>query len=378
MITLLKLRPYIGDIVAPSPNHGSRRAPAIEGIVLHATADAGDETRSLSWLRSPTSQASCHLLVSRAGWVTRLVGDEQRAWHAGASWWRGRSDVNSITLGIEIANRNDGEPYTDEQYDRVAAIVAHYCRQGLSIDDVVGHKDIAPGRRTDPRGWDWDRFRSMVQAQLRPVDITLPIPTPDIALPAVPDMARPSRKPTDFSLPSVPPVRAPEPAGPVLSAMPTKQVPTTAGTKPALRSRTIWLNGLTVLAAGAAIIGEGLKLAFSVGLTVPQQVTTWALFAVGLVNIILRMRTTQPLSCSCASSETPATIPAITMPVPPQRVGGSVPSVAARTDGPSGWPFRVGYEQRPGSTKPGAAAARAGGRPNDRAWASRSAGRVSR
>src|SRR5688572_944273 len=155
MITLLNITPYTDAIVAPSPNHEARRAPAIEGIVLHATADEGNEAGTLSWLRSPRSRVSCHLVISRTGVATRLVGDQQRAWHAGASWWRGTSDVNSITLGIEIANRNDGEPYTDEQYRRVADIGAHYCRQGLSLNDMVSHGAIAEDRRTDPFGWDW-------------------------------------------------------------------------------------------------------------------------------------------------------------------------------------------------------------------------------
>ena len=167
MITLLQLKPYTGDVVAPSPNHGARRAPLIQGSVLHATADEGNEALTLSWMRSPKSRASCHLLVSRAGRVTRLVGDQQRAWHAGIARWRGTNDVNSITLGIELANRNDGEPFTDAQYGRVADIVAHYCRQGLSLDDVVGHWEIAAGRDADPLGWDWDRFRALVQHQLR-------------------------------------------------------------------------------------------------------------------------------------------------------------------------------------------------------------------
>lgn len=73
MITLPKLRPYTGDVVAPSPNHGARKAPVIQGIILHATADEGDEAFSLSWMCSPKSRVSCHLLVSRSGQVTRLV-----------------------------------------------------------------------------------------------------------------------------------------------------------------------------------------------------------------------------------------------------------------------------------------------------------------
>ena len=153
MITLWQLRPYMSDgEMVPSPNYGVRVVDAIEGIVLHATADDGNEGGAFLALLAeepgelpPPGQST--------GRVTRLVGDQQRAWHAGISWWRGTSDVNSITLGIEIANRNDGEPYTDAQYLRVAEIVAHYCRQGLALDDVVSHESIAAERKTDPFGW---------------------------------------------------------------------------------------------------------------------------------------------------------------------------------------------------------------------------------
>jgi hypothetical protein len=281
MITLLKLNPYTGDTMAPSPNHDARKEPAIEGIVLHATADEGEEALSLTWLRSPKSRVSCHLLVDRAARVTRLVGDRQRAWHAGSSWWRGTSDVNSITIGIEIANRNDGEPYTDAQYRRVAAIVAHYCAQGLSLDDVVSHGEISGGRKTDPLGWQWDRFRLMVQEQLRPADIP------------------PLRAPV---------ASAPPPNGPAVSVAPTvvpsgaalskQRAPVTTKPKPILHSRILWLNALTVLAGAGLLIGDALNLAHGVGIHPPEWVTKWALFAVGLVNIILRLRTTRPLTCS--------------------------------------------------------------------------------
>lgn len=277
MITLLRLRPYTGDVVAPSPNHDARRATAIEGIVLHATADEGDEAGTLSWLRSPKSRVSCHLLVSRSGRVTRLVGDQQRAWHAGVSWWRGTSDVNSITLGIEIANRNDGEPYTDEQYRRVAEIVGYYCRQGLSIDDVVSHEAIAEDRRTDPFGWDWKRLRVMVQDPLEVADVPAGRTTHG------------DQRLTAASAPS-------SLGGAIASPKPGQPI---SAPKPAVRSRTIWLNGLTVLAAAGALLGETLKLAFWVGLNIPEKVTMWALFAVGLVNILLRFGTSQPIGSNC-------------------------------------------------------------------------------
>ena len=268
MITLLQLRPYTGDRVAPSPNHGARHVPRIQGIVLHATADDGNEALALAWLRSPASRVSCHLMVSRAGRVTRLVGDRQRAWHAGDAWWRGTTDVNSITLGIEIANRNDGEPYTAAQYNRVAAIVAHYCRQGLALDDVVGHEAIAPGRKTDPFGWDWERFRGMVRHQLHA------------------DRARTVVAPAK-------PVPPPKPVAP-----PKERAPVLTMPKPVMYSRTLWLAGMTVLASGGMLVGETVDLTHRIGITPPEVLAKWALFLVGIVNIILRLRTTQPLTCS--------------------------------------------------------------------------------
>jgi N-acetyl-anhydromuramyl-L-alanine amidase AmpD len=303
MITLLQLRPYTGDEddAAPSPNQDARFAGAIEGIVLHATADAGNEAGTLSWLRSPKSRVSCHLLVSRTGRVTRLVGDQQRAWHAGVSWWRGTSDVNSITLGVEIANRNDGEPYTDAQYRRVAEIVAHYCRQGLSLEDVIGHEAIADDRRTDPLGWDWGRFRTMVQDQLRAEDVEgrRRLMYDRRSGEAVASGAHPKKR-----VPS--------------STSPKQRVPPITTGKPVLCSRIIWLNGLTVLAAGSVIVGETLDLAFSVGITVPETITMWALFCVGLVNIVLRFQTT----CPIGSSECADPLPPVTTIRVPQRGPG--------------------------------------------------------
>jgi N-acetylmuramoyl-L-alanine amidase-like protein len=282
VITLLSLSPYTGDHLAPSPNHDARKAPAIEGIVLHATEDGGDETLSLAWLRSPKSRVSCHLLVSRGGRVTRLVGDRQRAWHAGLSKWHGTSDVNSITLGIEIANRNDGEPYTDAQYDRVAEIVAHYCGQGLTLEDVVSHEAIAEGRKTDPLGWDWDRFRAAVLQRLwKAAPLPVPVPVP----------ASPEPTPTVSAIPSSSPN----------GVAPRVKVQAAALPKSALRSRTLWLNAMMVLAASGMLGTDALDLAHNVGIHLPENITKWALFVIGILNIILRFRTNRPLSCGRAT-----------------------------------------------------------------------------
>jgi N-acetyl-anhydromuramyl-L-alanine amidase AmpD len=308
MIMLLQLKPYTcaDEIVLQSPNFDVRASAGIEGVVLHATADEGNESGTLTWLRSRRSRVSCHLLISRSGQVTRLVGDQHRAWHAGRSFWRGTNDVNSITLGIEIANRNDGEPFTDAQYMRTAEIVAHYCQQGLSPDDVISHEAIAEQRRSDPRGWDWARFRSLVDELLQPTDAFDVLWTsyerrssdradgthkgqlPAIAVPRqqVPAIAPPRQVPALPAPRQLPQITAPKQTIPAIP--PPKPAPLTFK-KPFLCS--LWLNALTVLAAGSMIVSETLDLAFTIGFSVPEELTMWTLFGVGLVNIGLRYKT---------------------------------------------------------------------------------------
>ncbi len=159
MIPLARLRPAPADRELPSPNRGSRGGSPIRLIVLHATADNGDEAGAEAWMRNPASQVSAHLHIRRDGSVTRLVDDADRAWHAGRSSFPGVGDVNSESLGWEIANRNDGrELYTAAQYQTIAHLLRHYLPQGLDEGDVVSHAMIAPGRKTDPLGWDWERM----------------------------------------------------------------------------------------------------------------------------------------------------------------------------------------------------------------------------
>lgn len=164
MIALERLRPAPVDQVRASPNHGARPqgVRGIACVVLHATADGGEEDGAERWMCDPRSRVSAHLHLRRDGAVVRLVPDTRRAWHAGVSSWRGRREVNGFSLGWELANRNDGqERYTGAQYGAVARLAAHYVRQGLPLAAFVSHAEVAlpPGRKTDPRGFDWARFR---------------------------------------------------------------------------------------------------------------------------------------------------------------------------------------------------------------------------
>lgn len=104
---------------------------------------------------------SSHLLIDRDGAVTQFVPFDRRAWHAGASCYRGRENCNDFSIGIELEG-TDETPYTERQYNQLVTVVRqlldHY--PTLSERDIAGHSDIAPGRKTDPgAAFDWDYFR---------------------------------------------------------------------------------------------------------------------------------------------------------------------------------------------------------------------------
>ena len=131
-----------------SPNHNDRKS-RIRLIVLHCDASPREEA-TLSWLANPASKVSYHALIHSDGWVSRIVPDDRRAWHAGKSRWQDITDVNSASLGLAFANRHDGkEPLTSAQVD-IAQAVVQYWRQRYDIDAIVGHRDVAPQRKTDP------------------------------------------------------------------------------------------------------------------------------------------------------------------------------------------------------------------------------------
>jgi AmpD protein len=115
-------------------------------------------------------EVSAHLLVRRSGEVVQFVNLDERAWHAGCSSWQGRDNCNDFSVGIELEGCDD-DPYTDAQYDALLALttllVSHYPL--MAADKVVGHCDIAPGRKTDPgAAFDWSRYRRGVQGLSMP------------------------------------------------------------------------------------------------------------------------------------------------------------------------------------------------------------------
>ena len=115
-------------------------------------------------------RVSSHLLISRWGRVTQFVPFHRRAWHAGISAHEGRANCNDYSIGVELEG-TDQRPYTNTQYERLARILGALFRRypALSPERVVGHSDIAPGRKTDPGpSFDWPRLRAAVGASAAP------------------------------------------------------------------------------------------------------------------------------------------------------------------------------------------------------------------
>ena len=152
---------WLVNKVIASPNCNERKLP-ISMVVLHYTGmrTAGE---ALARLCVESSQVSAHYLIDEEGQVTNLVPEEKRAWHAGASYWRGITDVNSASIGIELANPGHEwgyRPFPEPQMDALLPLLADIMdRHDIPRANVVGHSDVAPARKTDPGEYfDWARL----------------------------------------------------------------------------------------------------------------------------------------------------------------------------------------------------------------------------
>lgn len=165
-------------IELPSPNFDARRLP-ITMIVLHYTGMT-DAASALARLTDAGAKVSAHYFVDEDGWVTRLVADDQRAWHAGKSHWRGIEDVNSASIGVELVNPGHEfgyRPFAEAQIDALVPLMAALVdRHAITRGNIVGHSDIAPARKQDPGElFPWYRL-----ARLR---LALPRPTKNLVDP---------------------------------------------------------------------------------------------------------------------------------------------------------------------------------------------------
>jgi AmpD protein len=129
-------------------------------------------TNQLDWNAHPYfkqiegMKVSSHLLIRRDGEVVQYVPFQGRAWHAGASNYCGRERCNDFSIGIELEGVDDS-PYEAGQYRELARVIHTLCATyaSLSLDRIVGHSDVAPGRKSDPgESFDWPRLRAMLRA----------------------------------------------------------------------------------------------------------------------------------------------------------------------------------------------------------------------
>jgi AmpD protein len=110
-------------------------------------------------------RVSAHVLIRRDAAIVQYVPFGERAWHAGQSSYAGRSACNDFSIGIELEGTDD-TVYTDAQYAALAALITALCGiyPTLSRERVVGHSDIAPGRKSDPgAAFDWPRLRALLR-----------------------------------------------------------------------------------------------------------------------------------------------------------------------------------------------------------------------
>lgn len=160
-----------GIVDAPSPNFDERSLP-VSMLVLHYTG-MEDAASAIARLRDPKAKVSAHYLVGEDGGVLRLVDEDKRAWHAGRAFWRGLTDVNGASIGIEIVNPGHEfgyRPFPEAQMDALVPLIADVVgRHGIRPPYVVGHSDVAPARKEDPGElFDWARLAKLGLAMPRP------------------------------------------------------------------------------------------------------------------------------------------------------------------------------------------------------------------
>jgi AmpD protein len=167
-----------GAVQIPSPNFDERPETAeitlvvVHNISLPPGEFGGDGivglfTNTLDFSAHPYHetlrgvQVSAHFLIRRGGELVQLVPCAKRAWHAGVSSWRGRERCNDLSVGVELEGVDD-QAYTELQYSCLAGLLRDL-RRRYPIVDVVGHADVAPGRKTDPGpAFDWGHFRELL------------------------------------------------------------------------------------------------------------------------------------------------------------------------------------------------------------------------
>ena len=151
------------DAVHAAANTEPRRGGAKPSLLILHYTGMSSAAKAIDWLARKDSKVSCHYVIDEAGRITQMVPERLRAWHAGVSFWRGETDINSHSIGIEIQNPGHEHGYPDFPPAQMAAVVALskdiVKRNRMSPDSVLAHSDIAPQRKIDPgEKFDWSEL----------------------------------------------------------------------------------------------------------------------------------------------------------------------------------------------------------------------------
>lgn len=143
----------------PSPNYNDRAPCAIDILVLHYTGMISSE-HAMARLCDRMAKVSAHYLIDEMGLVYQLVTEERRAWHVGVSCWAGERDINSRSIGIELVNPGHELGYRNFSVLQMQALAELaqqiLARHPIPPHRVLGHSDVAPGRKRDPgERFDW-------------------------------------------------------------------------------------------------------------------------------------------------------------------------------------------------------------------------------
>lgn len=139
-------------IPAPSPNYNQRRNNAkVDMLVIHYTGMLTAQA-ALDRMQQKEAEVSAHYMIDENGAIFQLVSEEYRAWHAGISFWRGRDDINSVSIGIELVNKGHEFGYHNFAPAQMTSLIT-LChdilnRHNIPKQNIVGHSDIAPTRKS--------------------------------------------------------------------------------------------------------------------------------------------------------------------------------------------------------------------------------------
>ncbi len=137
-----------------SPNYDERKnAQPIDTVIIHYT-DMLSAEAALKLLCDPASKVSSHYLIDKEGLIYQLVDEHHRAWHAGVSSWKGETNINCRSVGIELDNRghtHGPEPFPEKQIESLLDLLKDITdRYSIPANRILGHSDVAPLRKKDP------------------------------------------------------------------------------------------------------------------------------------------------------------------------------------------------------------------------------------